>query len=279
MKFFKTILFALLFSLFATFSYAQVGSDTDHWNWVEAKDYHKSMVKINVPCNIDRNRDGNWDDYDLDGVADLLSAMGTGTVIHIDKSKVITSKSGVKGYIGYVITAAHVIGNMPYEAPRNIIDIEVEYQNHEKAVKSEVIYRNTLADCAIIKCWVPENVPAAKLAQEHAKPNDYLEFVGLGGRSPVEKPRRFHGHASIVSDGDELFSHDVLFVPGDSGGSVFNKDGELVGVISGGWFWWDGVESPSYGPIQTTWPAKSCGLDPMKSMYEKLINKLKEKES
>ncbi len=273
MKFFKSILFTLLF---ATFSYAQVGKDTDNWNWVQAKDYHKSMVQITVPVNVDMDRDGDWDDRDGDGEPDIYSSLGTGTVVYIDKSKVIVSKSGVKGYIGYVITAAHVIGNMPYEPQRNILDIQITYQDHEKANKSQIVYRNISSDCAIIKCWVPENVPAAKLAEEHAKPGDYLEFVGLGGRSPVDKPRRFSGHSAIVSDEDELFSHDVLFVPGDSGGAVFNANGELVGVISGGWFWWDGVISPSDGPIQTTWPAKSCGLRPMEKLFEKLMQKIED---
>tara|TARA_R110002020_G_scaffold46539_24_gene132421 strand:- start:2070 stop:2864 length:795 start_codon:yes stop_codon:yes gene_type:complete len=255
-------------------SFAQTGKDTDFWNWVEKKDYHNSMVKISVPMNMDRNFDGQWDDIDDDGKPEIWKSFGTGAIIYIDKSKPIIKENNQKGYRGYALTAAHVVSSMPYEPNRKILDIKLEYQDKTESKKCIIKYIDKTMDIAIIECWVPENGTSAKLADAAAKSGDYLEFVGLGGKSLLEKPRRFYGHASMTTDEKSLYSHDTLFVPGDSGGPVFNSNGELVGVISGGWFWWDGVKSPSSGDITTTWPAKSCGLKPIQNLFNKLIKEI-----
>ena len=63
----------------------------------------------------------------------------------------------------------------------------------------------------------------------------------------------------------------MALLPGDSGGPVFNERQEVVGVISGGWFWWDGGVTNSGGSIiQATWPARACNV----SVIQKLLDNI-----
>lgn len=116
-----------------------------------------------------------------------------------------------------------------------------------------------------IWCWVPDTVIPADLAPDPIESGDPLEFAGLGGSSDLQgNLRHFRGTASSPSSTDKIFA-DVPLLPGDSGGPVFNAKHQVVGVISGGWFWYEaGVELPSGGTIKPTWPARASNIDPIK---------------
>ena len=76
--------------------------------------------------------------------------------------------------------------------------------------------------------------------------------------------------ADPPSSFEKIFA-DVPLLPGDSGGPVFNADHEVVGIISGGWFWWDsGLKTSNGSYIRTTWPARASNVGPIQSMMEKL---------
>ena len=106
------------------------------------------------------------------------------------------------------------------------------------------------------------------MAKDPIKSGDKLEFAGLGGGSKLNCcSRHFSAKASSPSSLEKIFA-DAPLLPGDSGGPVFNSDHEVVGIISGGWFWWksglmanDGIAS-----IRTTWPARASNVGPIRTL-------------
>ena len=78
--------------------------------------------------------------------------------------------------------------------------------------------------------------------------------------------RAFKSAASPPSSAEKIFA-DVPLLPGDSGGPIFNSRHEVVGVISGGWFWWDGgVTAPDGAIMRTTWPARASNVAPIQEI-------------
>ena len=212
----------------------QVGRESGLWTWTAAADHHKSIVQVSTA-------EGN----------------GTGVIISIDKEKKIKD-----GFEGYCLTAWHVI-------KENIDDsnIRILYRNGRKAKKCKVVVYDKDRDIAVVWVWVPEEIPAAKLATQPIRRGDKLEFCGLGGGSDVACcVRHFAGTASSPSSMNRIFA-DVPLLPGDSGGPVFNADHEVVGIISGGWFWYDGgVKTQTGSDIKATWPARASNVEPIQEL-------------
>lgn len=246
-----SLITALLFS--GSFLYAQseksvisepiiqsipVGKDSNLWHFTHPADHHNSIVQITSG----------------DGV-------GTGVVISIDKDKRIKH-----GHQGYCLTAWHVVQNDDNEGK-----ITVDYRNGQRAKDCQVVAHDEAADLAIVWVWVPDEIQPAKIAKSQIKGGDGLEFAGLGGGSELSCClRHFSGTASLPSSSQKIFA-DVPLLPGDSGGPVFNERNELVGVISGGWFWWDGgVRSEDGNRINATWPARAANLSPIRTLMADL---------
>ncbi|MEZ6093247.1 MAG: serine protease [Pirellulaceae bacterium] len=224
---------------------AQTGKDTDLWTWTSDAKHHESIVKI-----------------------ECAGGTGTGVVIAIDES---SEKSG--GFKGYCLTAWHVV-----EEDKGEGNIGIEYRNGKKAKHCRVIEHDEAADVALVYIWVPKGVCAAKLATLPVEKGDDLEFVGLGGSSELSCClRHFSAKASMPSSEQKIFS-DVPLLPGDSGGPVFNQKNEVVGIISGGWFWWDGgvtikqQDSETGSPINATWPARAANVGPIQRMIGNVEN-------
>jgi serine protease Do len=212
-------------SLFA----AQADSDVELWSWTASAAHHEAIVQVS-----------------LDG------AVGTGVVIHVDKEKPLPG-----GFEGYCLTAHHVVADD--EGRRSI---RVTYRNGRTAKKCRVVESDQDRDVALIWVWVPEAIRPAKLAQGISVGGDNLEFTGLGGGVDLRCClRHFSAVASLPTNSDETFA-DVPLLPGDSGGPVFNANREVVGVISGGWFWWDGgVKAENGSAIRATWPAQASNTE------------------
>jgi len=168
---------------------------------------------------------------------------GTGVLIRVNKSKEIKG-----GYEGLVLTAWHVV------------------QDDAIGGKIKVTYR-----MALLWVWVPKGIEPAELATAAVKRGDELELVGLGGGTKLaDCVRCFRAEASPPSTIEKIFA-DVPLLPGDSGGPVFNSKHQVVGIISGGWFWWDsGLKTASGNYIRTTWPARASNVGPLQSMLTKL---------
>lgn len=215
-----------------------VGEGSGLWKWTPKADYHDSIVEV-------------W----------TSGGTGTGVLIKVDKDKKVKD-----GYEGLVLTAWHVIKDDIEDG-----QIKVTYRNKRRAKGCKVLeYGDGQTDIAILWVWVPEGVEPAKLASQPVERGDRLELVGLGGGTNLLKcVRSFEASASPPTKPRKIFS-DVVLLPGDSGGPVFNEKHEVVGIISGGWFWFDGLRTPSGKQIQSTWPARASNIGPIQTMMAKV---------
>jgi len=215
-----------------------VGQGSGLWKWTPVADYHQSIVEVSTP-----------------------NGSGTGVLIDVNYDKKIKN-----GYEGYVLTAWHVI-----QEDITGGKVKVTYRNEKRAKGCQVLQHDEEKDVALLWVWVPEGIKPAKLATEPVKRGDKLELAGLGGGTDLASCiRAFEAFASPPSSIEKIFA-DVPLLPGDSGGPVFNSKHEVVGIISGGWFWWDsGLKTASGSYIRTTWPARASNIDPIKSMMANL---------
>ena len=196
------------------------------WSWTESSDHHKAVVQVTTD-----------------------SGAGSGVLVHVFRTRRVG-----KGYEGLVLTAHHVVSDAKL--------VKVAYQNGKKAKDCTVVSVNKDVDVAFLRVWVPDGAKEVPLAKAAARPGDTLEFCGYGGGLPLDQLRHFKATSDDPTNTKQIFSS-VSLLSGDSGGPVFNSQGQVVGIISGGWFWFDGASSKS-GLRQTlTWPARSSNLDPI----------------
>ncbi len=220
---------------------AQVGSETGLWKWTEKLPHHQTIVEVMTPT-------GN----------------GTGVVIWIDRDK-----PSHDGHEGYILTAWHVVQN---DIKKQKPDIRVGYRTGVRSRNCKVVDYDEDKDVALIWAWIPGDIPAATMATTPITPGNTLEFAGLGGGSDLKCCiRHFSAIASSPSSLEKIFA-DVPLLPGDSGGPVFNENHEVVGIISGGWFWFDsGLQTETNSKkIPTTWPARACNVGPIQQLVGKV---------
>jgi S1-C subfamily serine protease len=215
-----------------------VGKGSGLWKWTPVAPYHQSIVEVSTS-----------------------GGSGTGVLIFVDQNRPVSD-----GFQGYVVTAWHVIQDDIEDGK-----IKVTYRNKRRAKGCTVVQHDEDKDVAVILVWVPQGISPAKLATEPVKRGDRLELTGLGGGTDLACcVRAFEGVASPPSSIEKIFA-DVPLLPGDSGGPVFNANHEVVGVISGGWFWWDsGLETADGSYIRTTWPARASNVGPIQTMMAKI---------
>lgn len=190
----------------------------------------------------------------------LKNGTGTGVVVRIDESKPVSD-----GYLGYCLTAYHVVKEDGFNG-----NIRVEYRNGRRATGARTVAFDEANDLALIWVWIPSSIPSASLATVPIEPKAQLEFVGLGGGVSLDCClRHFTAHAAISSNPNTIFA-DVALLPGDSGGGVFNQQNQLVGIISGGWFWFQ-TSSNSIAVQTATWPGRACNLEPIQKLLSKQL--------
>ena len=232
----------VLFTVLTTASlcHGQVGSETEHWNWTPPAAHHAAIVKVETE-----------------------SGSGTGVLVHVYKTRPVAN-----GHEGLCLTAYHVVSDSIEQG-----SIKVHYQNGKRGRHCKVVASNKALDVALLWVWVPHGVEAAELAVDEAEKDTALEFSGLGGGSSLSSLRHFSSVSESPTNANQIFASTPL-LPGDSGGPVFNSTGQVIGIISGGWFWFDGgVKSQRGNNISLTWPARACNLDPLSELLEQAIAK------
>ncbi len=217
---------------------AQVGTDTDLWSWTGAADHHRSIVRVS-----------------------LNGAEGTGAIIYKDSER--SCETGVPGICA---TALHVV-----EASRHGSRMRISFFNGQTSEDCEIIQADENVDLALIRLTVPHDVPASHPSKSVTRSGDAIEIVGLGGGSQLAKLRSFSTKASAPTNEAQIFA-DVTLLPGDSGGAVFDRDGHVVGIVSGGWFWFDaGVRTSDGQFVQATWPARASNATVLRTLLEKAV--------
>ena len=206
----------------------------DYWTFTKDAKHHLPIVEVS-----------------LDG------AIGAGVIIYVDNDKPIAD-----GFEGLCLTAYHVVKEDNHRRA-----IKVSYRNGQNSTKCKILEYDEELDVAVLWVWVPSSIRPAKLGKKNAQHDDEVEFAGLGGGRKLECCiRHFKAKVSSPTNEDEIYA-DAALLAGDSGGPVFNKDNEVVGIISGGWFWWDGKVRGN--PVKATWPARACNLSAIRKVYER----------
>lgn len=162
----------------------------------------------------------------------------SGTGVVVDKAK------------GWIATAAHVVAGEVeagetdlYFANLNDKNLVVtdwkEYRRQAgKAVRAKIIFYSKERDLAILEVpAVPKHVDAIPLSKDGAQP---AQRVGVVGNSDLDQGGIFSFVAGDVRNrimdgaGTKRVLHTAATNPGDSGGPVFNMQGQLVAIVSDG---------------------------------------------
>jgi S1-C subfamily serine protease len=132
---------------------------------------------------------------------------------------------------GKILTAAHVI--------ENETDIQVEFADGQR-LSASVVASIPSADVALLKVdHIPSSANPATLGDSDAlETGDDIFIVGAPygltysltvGRVSARRPEETRG--GILSS-VEFLQTDAVVNPGNSGGPVFNKEGQVVGIVS-----------------------------------------------
>jgi serine protease Do len=205
--------------------------------WVGPRKYHRGVVDVTVS-----------------------KGSGTGALVFVDLSKKLSG-----GYLGYVATAQHMLEDIETDSVR------VTFRNGRTSKQCYIIASDIEADIAIISTWVPDEYSddAFKTATTEVMAGDSLEVVALGGLTRItgSELRSFRCKAAITTSAKFVYS-DVVIIPGDSGGPLLNERHEIVGVVSGGWFWFSTPEFQQ----KATWPARFNNLNRLKKLLGSVPN-------
>ena len=125
---------------------------------------------------------------------------------------------------GLVLTAGHVM------ASRIKGNYEVIFPDGTR-VKAEPLGKNLNVDAGMVRIVAPGPFPHAKVAQSDPLEGDWVITLGhsggydLGRKPPVRTGRVLKRKAhQVISD--------AVLIGGDSGGPLFNIDGEVIGIHS-----------------------------------------------
>jgi S1-C subfamily serine protease len=192
---------------------------------------------------------GHWDWSEPDGhhksiikviakTENSITAQGTGVVIGENK----------------VLTAQHVVDGI-----LNTFYIKLD---NGKEIAASVGPVDFSADLALIVTKEKIPLPVLKIAKNRPKECEPVEVCGFGAGGELR-----HFHAQLRLCGDDRSGVDGWTIPGDSGGPIFNKEKEIIGIVSGGIAW-----SNEKGfvhqerVIKPTWPIRCSSWDAIKSI-------------
>ena len=129
---------------------------------------------------------------------------------------------------GYILTAAHVIGGEPFQEARIVFPDGTKFQAETLGVN------NGRIDSGMLKIINPKkkSFPYVQLGiSEPLKLGQWVMAVGHPGG--IDKSRGLVTRIGrIVSKSDRVIRTDCTLVGGDSGGPLFDMNGQLIGIHS-----------------------------------------------
>jgi S1-C subfamily serine protease len=144
---------------------------------------------------------------------DGSTAFGSGTLV------------GVRDQHGLVVTNWHVVRDAV-----GLVDVVFPdgFHSHAKPLKVDQDW-----DLAALVVWKP-NVEPVKIATQPPRPGDLLTIHGYGrGKYRIATGRCTTYYSPQPNFPHEMVELDVEARQGDSGGPIFNQQGELAGVLFG----------------------------------------------
>lgn len=173
-------------------------------------------------------------------------SMGSGSLVDVEKRIVITNYHVISdGKICYCQFPVYQKGGELMSDKKKYI----ERVARGEAIKGEVLYQDSSRDLAIVKlASVPAGTPALPLSAKGTSPAATVWNIGSPGAveqvfSITEGKVRAVGHQEFVTGGGDgnTFTVKAKMVtttnpanPGDSGGPLLDKKGEMVGVTQSG---------------------------------------------
>ena len=141
---------------------------------------------------------------------------GTGFLVHRD---------------GLIITCAHVVQSQP--RPGSKISDKIWVRLYDGCVhEAQRHYCDSASDIALLKINVRE-YPYLDVETSAPKVGDEVLVIGYPlGRVLAEEPSVTRGIISAVRFSNAAYQLDAAVNPGNSGGPVLNKDGDVLGVLS-----------------------------------------------
>lgn len=154
-----------------------------------------------------------------------------------------------EGYLGLALTAHHVTGDNTQATHK------VTFRNGRSCSDARVLASDAKSDIAVLVAWVPADIPPVEIAVIDSGGD--VELVGY----PLGRYGTLRG--AKLRDIEGWHMSDILVVPGFSGGGAFTG-GELVGIVSGGWFW-----TRDDAGRQATWPTRCGGTDAIRRLLSR----------
>lgn len=135
---------------------------------------------------------------------------------------------------GYVVTNNHVIA--PAERGATVESIMVTLQDR-KEYKAKLIGRDPTSDLAVLKITSPTPLPFVKLGDSsRARVGDWVVAIGqpfgLGGTVTAGIVSAVHRSTGQPGPFDTFIQTDAAINRGNSGGPMFNLNGEVIGINS-----------------------------------------------
>ncbi len=135
---------------------------------------------------------------------------------------------------GYVVTNNHVIA--PAAKGATVESITVTLQDR-KEYKAKLIGRDPTSDLAVLKITSPTPLPFVKLGDStRARVGDWVVAIGqpfgLGGTVTAGIVSAVHRSTGQPGPFDTFIQTDAAINQGNSGGPMFNLNGEVIGINS-----------------------------------------------
>ena len=129
---------------------------------------------------------------------------------------------------GYILTAAHVIGGKPFQKARIVFPDGTRFQAETLGVNSGRI------DSGMLKIINPKKKSFPYVNLGISEPLELGQWVmAVGHPGGIDKDRGLVTRIGrVVSKSDRVIRTDCTLVGGDSGGPLFDMNGELIGIHS-----------------------------------------------